>query len=101
MAGYRAIHNLTLVKKCIIFDSETNKEIVTKESIKNAYKMVNRDDYKKVLINRYKLFDLPKAISTHAAGIILSSDEMINNYPIMKSNNGYQSQLEAVDLEEL
>ena len=90
-----------LVKKCIIFDSETNKEIVTKESIKNAYKMVNRDDYKKVLINSYKLFDLPKAISTHAAGIILSSDEMINNYPIMKSNNGYQSQLEAVDLEEL
>jgi len=90
-----------LVKKCIIFDSETNKEIVTKESIKNAYKMVNRDDYKKVLINSYKLFDLPKAISTHAAGIILSSDDMINNYPIMKSNNGYQSQLEASDLEEL
>ena len=90
-----------LVKKCIIFDSETNKEVVTKESIKNAYKMVNRDDYKKVLINSYKLFDLPKAISTHAAGIILSSDDMTNNYPIMKSNNGYQSQLEAVDLEEM
>lgn len=90
-----------LVKKCIIFDSETNKEIVTKESIKNAYKMVNRDDYKKVLINSYKLFDLPKAISTHAAGIILSSDEITDNYPIMKSNNGYQSQLEASDLEEL
>ena len=90
-----------LVKKCIVFDNETNKDIVTKASIKNAIDLVDKEDFKKVLINSYKLFDLPKAISTHAAGIILSNDILTNNYPIMKSNNGYQSQIEATDLEEL
>jgi DNA polymerase-3 subunit alpha len=90
-----------LVKKCLVFDSDTNKSIVTKESIKNAYNLVDREDFKKVIINSYKLFDLPKAISTHAAGIILSNDEITNNYPIINSNNGYQSQLESSDLEEL
>ena len=99
--GLDELETNDLVKKCLVFDSETNKKVVTKESIKNAYKMVDKDDYKKVLINSYKLFDLPKAISTHAAGIILSNDEVTNNYPIMKSNNGYQSQLEASDLESM
>lgn len=99
--GLDDLETTDLIKKCLVFDSETNKDIVTKESIKNAYKLVDKDDYKKVLINSYKLIDLPKAISTHAAGIILSSDELTDNYPIMKSNNGYQSQLEAVDLESL
>ena len=95
------IETSDLVKKCLVLDKETNKEIVTKESIYSAIERVDKDIFKKVLINSYKLFDLPKAISTHAAGIILSSDVLTDNYPVMKSNNGYQSQIEAVDLEEL
>ncbi|MBP5446055.1 MAG: DNA polymerase III subunit alpha [Acholeplasmatales bacterium] len=87
--------------KCLVFDKETGKKEVTKSSILNAYNNEEIDEYKEVLLHSYKLFDIPKSISTHAAGIILSSDEVTDNYPIMKSNNGYQSQIEAFDLEEL
>ena len=49
-----------------------------------------------------KIEGLPRHISTHAAGIILSSRSLINSVPLrMGINNMYQSQLEAVDLEQL
>ena len=88
-------------KKCLVYNSETSKQEITKASIMNAYKIESDELYKKIFLDCYKLFDLPKAISTHPAGIILSNDVITNNYAIMKSNNGYQSQLEASDLEEL
>ena len=88
-------------KKCMVYNSETSKYEITKSSILNAYKIEVNEEYKDVFKHCYKIFDLPKSISTHPAGIILSNDIITNNYAIMKSNNGYQSQLEAVDLEEL
>lgn len=90
-----------LVKKCEVFDTNLGKYEVTKASIYSAYEIETNPIFKEVLLNSYKLFDLPKNVSTHAAGIILSNDIVTNNYPIMKSTNGYQSQIEAIDLEEL
>ena len=49
-----------------------------------------------------KFEDLPRHISTHAAGIILSSDSLLDVIPLRSGlNNMYQSQLEAVDLEKM
>ena len=90
-----------VTKKCLVFNSETSKYEITKASLLNAYKVEMDEVYKDVIKYSYMIYDLPKSISTHAAGIILSSDEVTDNYPIMKSNNGYQSQIEATDLEEL
>lgn len=90
-----------ITRKCQVFNSETSKYEITKASILNAYNMENDNTYRDVMQYSYTIFDIPKSISTHAAGIILSSDELTDNYPIMKSNNGVQSQIEATDLEEL
>ena len=90
-----------LARRAEVYDPKTNKYEVTKSSLFQAYKVEKNEVFKEVLLHCYKLYDLPKNISTHAAGIILSKDIMTNNYPIMKSANGYQSQIEAVDLEEL
>ena len=49
-----------------------------------------------------KIEGLPRHISTHAAGIILSSSPLSRSIPLRSGmNNMYQSQLEAVDLEKL
>lgn len=49
-----------------------------------------------------KMEGLPRHISTHAAGIILSSESLYSSIPLRNGmNNMYQSQLEAVDLEQL
>jgi len=49
-----------------------------------------------------KLVDLPRHISTHAAGIIITDREVTDHVPIQKGlMNMYQTQFEAQDLEEL
>lgn len=49
-----------------------------------------------------KLENLPRHISTHAAGIVLSKDELQEIIPLQEGINGlYQSQLEASDLEKI
>lgn len=45
---------------------------------------------------------LPRNVSTHAAGIIISKEDLYKNIPLQKGLKGMmQSQLEAVDLEKL
>ena len=49
-----------------------------------------------------KIEGLPRHISTHAAGIILSEKSLVNSIPLLVGlNQMYQSQLEASDLEQL
>jgi DNA polymerase-3 subunit alpha len=49
-----------------------------------------------------KLEGLPRHITTHAAGIIIADQELVNYTPIQKGiNNLYQTQFEAVDLERI
>ena len=49
-----------------------------------------------------KIEGLPRHISTHAAGIILSQHSLLHSVPLRSGlNQMYQSQLEATDLEQL
>lgn len=49
-----------------------------------------------------KLEGLPRHITTHAAGIIISDHDLVNYTPIQKGiNDLYQTQFEAVDLERI
>lgn len=60
----------------------------------------NREEIYNFLFIASKLNDLPKHISTHAAGIILSDLNLEDIIPLQNGINGlFQSQLEAVDLE--
>lgn len=69
------------------------------EKLLEAYK--NDELYKFLYVAR-GLEGLPKHISTHAAGIILSEDELDDIIPLGEGINGlYQSQLEASDLEHI
>ncbi|MDE7161982.1 MAG: DNA polymerase III subunit alpha, partial [Anaeroplasmataceae bacterium] len=72
----------------------------------------NYDDLLKQFANRPELYEflyiirgldgLPRHISTHAAGIIISSTVLDDIIPLQEGLNGlYQSQLEAVDLEKI
>ena len=80
--------------------------------IKLLEKNSTDEDIKKELGNHHELIELiwiakkieglPRHISTHAAGIILSSSSLFKSIPLRSGmNNIYQSQLEAVDLEKL
>ena len=49
-----------------------------------------------------KIENLPRTITTHAAGIIISDDDLTNNVPLQKgSTDLYQSQLDSHDLADL
>lgn len=56
----------------------------------------------KVLNIASVLYDLPKAVSTHAAGIIITEQPLVNYSALTKcGDNSYQTQLDAHDLESL
>lgn len=70
------------------------------ESLKNEYKH-NEEIYKLLTVAK-KIEGLPRHITTHAAGVIISSDELINNIPLtVGSTSLYQSQLDSSDLADL
>ncbi len=58
-------------------------------------------EIKEILKISLGLIDLPRHVSTHTAGIIVSNDNLFDLIPLRSGNNIYQSQLEASDLEEL
>lgn len=80
--------------------------------IKLLERNASDDEIQKELDNHHELIELisiakkmeglPRHISTHAAGIILSSSPLFKTIPLRGGlNNMYQSQLEAIDLEKL
>lgn len=73
--------------------STTNNYQALLEQYKNNYRIYE------LLVIAKKVENLPRHSSTHAAGIILSHTELINNVPLQKGVNvTNQSQLEASDL---
>ena len=61
-----------------------------------------REDIYNFLYIVKRLENLPRHISTHAAGIIISDNELDDIIPLQPGLNGlYQSQYEAVDLENI
>ena len=68
--------------------------------IKNE--LVNHPELIELIQIAKKIEGLPRHISTHAAGIILSDNSLLNSVPLRAGlNQMYQSQLEASDLEQL
>ncbi|MDE6655363.1 MAG: DNA polymerase III subunit alpha, partial [Anaeroplasmataceae bacterium] len=63
---------------------------------------INRPDIYEFLYIIRGLDGLPRHISTHAAGVIISSQSLDDIIPLQEGINGlYQSQLEATDLEKI
>ena len=61
----------------------------------------NKEIFKLLTVAK-KIENLPRHITTHAAGVIISDDILTKNVPLQKgSTNLFQSQLEASDLAEL
>lgn len=72
----------------------------TKEEIENEFS--NHPELINLISIAQKLEGLPRHVSTHAAGIIISGDDLFDTIPLREGLNGlYQAQLEASDLEEL
>ena len=64
--------------------------------------MENYPDIQKVLTVACRIEGLPRNVSTHAAGIIITKYDLVNYTPLDNGLNGiYQTQFEASDLEEL
>ena len=62
----------------------------------------NYEDIKKVIETAIQISGLPRNVSTHAAGIIITKNELTNYTPLdLGLNDIYQTQYEASDLEEL
>lgn len=84
--------------------SETDNSI---ENFRNEYPkkfkyFMNNPDINKLISMAEKLNGLCRHTSTHAAGIIITGESIIEHSPIQKGLLGmYQSQYEAVDLEKL
>lgn len=64
--------------------------------------MNNYEDINKVLTIACKIQDIPRNISTHAAGIVITKFDLVNHTPLDEGlDEIYQTQYEAKDLEAL
>ena len=78
-----------------ILESKLNDEEIVKE-------LGNHPELIELISIAKKMEGLPRHISTHAAGIILSDKSLLKTVPLRSGlNQMYQSQLEASDLEQL
>lgn len=89
-----------IVKKCQFIDEE-GKSKITKESIISALASEENLKLAKAMEICSKIYGLPKSLSTHASGVILSNDPLLDNVPLIEANGYMQSQFDAHDLEDL
>ncbi len=76
--------------------------MVEKRGYDDLIKEYEDTELKDFLFIAKRLENLPKHISTHAAGIIISNDDLFETIPLQEGINGlYQSQFEYADLESL
>lgn len=82
--------------------SSKNLKKAIDESLELQNIMENYPDIEKVLKIACRIEGLPRNVSTHAAGIIITKYDIVNYTPLDNGLNGiYQTQFEASDLEEL
>lgn len=94
------------VGRILKFDNKRLEEIIKLTSSKDIdsllLEFIERKDIYNFLYIIKKIDGLPRHISTHAAGIIISDEVLDDIVPLQKGINGiYQSQLEASDLEKI
>lgn len=82
------------------YSKDLKKAIEHSTELQNI--MDNYPDINKVLQIACRIEGLPRNVSTHAAGIIITKYDLVNYTPLDNGLNGiYQTQFEASDLEEL
>lgn len=83
-------------------DKKSNLKKITEENPRLQELMATYEDINHVLRLAIKIEGLPKNTSTHAAGIIMTKEDLVNYTPLDQGINGiYQTQYEAEDLEAL
>ncbi len=104
------VYKLSEVKLKEIYKNLQGVSSTTKETLQELIEesenlndlMDQHSDIKKVLTIASTIQDIPRNISTHAAGIVMTRFDLVNYTPLDEGLDGiYQTQYEARDLEEL
>lgn len=104
------VYKLSEVKLKEIYKNLQGVSSTTKESLQDLIEqsealndlMDQHADIKKVLTIASTIQDIPRNISTHAAGIVMTRFDLVNYTPLDEGLDGiYQTQYEAKDLEQL
>lgn len=97
-----SIRDLARIKKMENSRTEKIIEMVEKYGFDYLLQQYEGQDLYDFIYTAKGLVGLPRHITTHAAGIILSNSELNTIIPLQEGINGlYQSQLEASDLEKI
>lgn len=98
--GLTKIKEEELLKAINDTKEETIAEFLALDKIKNLCN--DYQDIKNAVDIISKICELPRALSTHAAGIIIASSDLTNFTPLDLANDGiYQTQYDAYDLESI
>ncbi|MBQ8292205.1 MAG: DNA polymerase III subunit alpha [Bacilli bacterium] len=90
------------ILKCVSKDPYTSLSSIYEQSEKLRDLCEKYDDIKKVVQIAMKIEGLPRNTSTHAAGIVMTKEDLVNYTPLdVGLDDIYQTQYEAVDLERL
>lgn len=90
------------ILKCVNKDPYTSLKKIYDQSEKLQELCHNYDDIQKVVKIAMQIEGLPRNTSTHAAGIVMTKEELVNYTPLdIGLDDIYQTQYEAIDLEKL
>lgn len=93
--------HLQAVNTYKVYDNPSLKTLIETSSDLQLL-MNNYEDINKVLTIACKIQDIPRNISTHAAGIVITKFDLVNYTPLDEGlDEIYQTQYEAKDLEAL
>ncbi len=93
--------HLQAVNTYKVYDNPSLKALIEASSDLQLL-MNNYEDINKVLTIACKIQDIPRNISTHAAGIVITKFDLVNYTPLDEGlDEIYQTQYEAKDLEAL
>lgn len=93
--------HLQAVNTYKVYDNPSLKTLIEASSDLQLL-MNNYEDINKVLTIACKIQDIPRNISTHAAGIVITKFDLVNYTPLVEGlDEIYQTQYEAKDLEAL
>ncbi|MCM1513864.1 MAG: DNA polymerase III subunit alpha [Anaeroplasma bactoclasticum] len=83
------------------YENVSLKEVIANDD-ELTMLMADHEDIDRVLSIASKIQDIPRNISTHAAGIVITRFDLVNYTPLDEGLDGiYQTQYEAEDLEAL
>lgn len=75
------------------------KALEISEDFKNSYKL--NEDNRKLIDTAKELEGLPRHVSTHAAGVVISSDDVDSFVPLVRNGDQIATQYNMIEIEEL